>query len=241
MAKLRVISDVHGCIDNRKRLPYLPSYLELCSELGPDDSSIQLGDLGFNYKAIEQLDPKQHVVCLGNHDNYDVAHLYPHMLGDYGMVGLGGFDFFFVRGGFSIDKKARVRDEVLHGQKSWWSQEELNHQEGLAALEAYETFKPDVVFSHDCPSDISNLFGNPEILIAFGWPRNMVTSSQELMQQMLEIHSPKLWVFGHYHKNWDIKYHKTHFMCIAERQYIDFDENWEIIGRTGLTDRTSRV
>jgi hypothetical protein len=82
---------------------------------------------------------------------------------------------------------------------------------------------------------------NGEVLLAFGYPMDLVTSSQELMQQMLDIHPPKLWVFGHYHKNWEIKYRGTHFMCIAERQYIDFDENWEILGRTGLTERGSAV
>ena len=241
MSIMRIISDVHGCITKRHRFQDLPSYIELCQELGPNDYSVQLGDLGFNYTELNILDHTRHKFVAGNHDNYDSCFHSKCCLGNFGLQTLGPFKFYFVRGGFSIDKKARVRDEVLHGQKSWWDNEELSHAQGLTLLEEYERIKPDVVLSHDCPSSISFLLGNPEMLLAFGWPRNMITSSQELMQQMIEIHSPKLWIFGHYHKNWEVTYHKTRFMCLAERQHIDFDKNWEIVGRTGLTERVATV
>ena len=231
MSKIRIIGDCHGCINKRNRLPDKPTYIELCEQLGPDDYSVQLGDMGFNYKGLNRLDHNRHVFIPGNHDNYTqlLNNEVPYSLGNYGMNGLGPFTFFIVRGAFSIDAKLRIRDEKLNGQKSWWIEEELNHTQGLNCLEHYERFKPDVVMSHDCPYTVSKMIGNPDILLAFGFSINMTTSSQELMQQMFDIHQPKLWLFGHYHVNEKFRYHGTRFICVGERSYIDFNENWEII------------
>jgi hypothetical protein len=239
MGILRVIGDLHGCINNRTRFQDLPSYVELCEELGKDDYSVQLGDCGFNYDDLNLVDGNRHRIVLGNHENYDTAFAYPHILGHYGVASLGPFSFFHIRGGFSLDKAYRVKHERLAGQKSYWPEEELNQQQGRDAVELYEQVRPDVVFSHDCPSSISFLIGNPEFVMAFGYPRDMISSTQHLLQQMLEIHAPKMWLFGHYHKNWEIKYRGCNFICVAERQFIDFDEQWQIVGKSGLERKGS--
>jgi hypothetical protein len=60
----------------------------------------------------------------------------------------------------------------------------------------------------------------------------MITPTQELLQQMLDIHKPKIWCHGHYHRHYKLIYKEVNFMGIGERQYIDFDENWNIIGES---------
>lgn len=231
MTILRAIGDIHGCINNRDRFNDRPSYIELCKEIEPNNYSIQLGDMGFDYSEIvSNLNPKFHRFVKGNHDLYDpILGNVPHSLGDFGNIKLGPFSFYFIRGGYSIDKQYRLKHEQITGQKSWYKEEELTQTQGIMCLSDYEKSKPDIVFSHECPSSISYLIGNPEILIAFGLDRNFVTSTQELMQQIFDIHKPKIWCHGHYHLNNKIKYHGTTFMCIAERQYLDFNEQWEMI------------
>jgi hypothetical protein len=240
MSKLRVISDIHGCIDNRIRFNDLPSYIELCQELWPDDYSVQLGDMGFQYQSItNSLDPSKHVFIKGNHDDHDEKEC-PNALGRYGLCELGPFNFFYVCGGFSIDCKQRIANEILTGVKSWWKSEELTQAEGLACLELYEKVKPEVVLSHECPASISYILGNPDIMQAFGWKKDLVTSTQELMEQMIKIHKPKLWLNAHYHVDRKIKYHNTIFICQAERRFLDFDEKWNIISDS-LSDERAHI
>ena len=229
MTKLRVIGDCHGCINNRNRLPNKPSYIEICQQLYPQDYSVQLGDMGFDYTSLQVLNPNQHTFFFGNHDNLDTYYDCPNSLGNFGNVGLGPFEFFFVRGALSIDKKARIQHEAITGQKSWWQGEELSIVEGLDCLDCYETFLPKVVMSHDCPYIISQMIGNPDMLQAFGWKRNHISATQELLQQMLDIHKPDLWLAGHYHINRKIQYQGTTFIFIGERDFIDFNSKWEII------------
>jgi hypothetical protein len=232
MSKLRVISDCHGCIDNRNRLPNLPSYIELCEELGVEDYSVQIGDMGFDYEPLSKINPIQHRFFYGNHDNLDTYYNCLNSLGDFGLVNLGPFEFFFVRGAFSLDKKYRIANESITGVKSWWKNEELSQVEGNKCFNLYERLLPKVVMSHDCPAIISNMIGNPDFVQAFGYPRDMTSSTQHLLQQMFDFHQPRLWIFGHYHRNWTLVYKNTRFICIAEREYIDFSESWRIIGRT---------
>lgn len=215
--KITILGDIHQKYQALDKLNLKDSYV------------VQLGDLGFDYQHIyNNYDPNKFKVCLGNHEDYDNRPI-GYDLGDYGYTSLNNMWFFFVRGAFSIDKKQRFKYEKSTGIKCWWPQEELNHSQGLCCLEHYEAAKPDVVMSHDCPYIISKMIGNPEILRAFGFSVNMTTSSQELMQQMLEIHQPKLWLFGHYHQNVTFTYHGTRFICVGERAHIDFNEKWEII------------
>ena len=229
MAVLRVISDVHQCINNRDRFGDHPSYVEICSELSSKDYSVQLGDLGYDYSDMNKVDWANHKCINGNHDRYDELGNIPHFLGDYGMAKLRTWDFFFIRGAFSLDKKMRIKYEQSTGIRTWFKEEELTQEQGKLALDCYEKNKPDVVFSHECPSGVAHLLGNKDFLLAFGYSRDMVSSTQHLHQQLLEIHSPKMWIFGHWHKNWEVKYRGCHFRCIAERQFLDFDEQWNIV------------
>jgi len=182
---------------------------------------------------MNELDPQQHMFIGGNHDNYDIIDKSPHYLGDYGEIDLESDNttasFWFVRGGMSIDMTARKKHFATTGIKSWWNQEELSQKQGLNCLDEYEAWKPNVVITHDCPADISSKIGNPRVLQAFGWPTDYVARTQHLLQQMWKIHQPKLWIFGHMHKKWNQVINGTHFYCLDELQYLDFDMEWNII------------
>jgi hypothetical protein len=55
---LRIFGDVHGNIK---------SYVEIANQV---PCSVQLGDMGFDYGKLADLDPMRHVFVGGNHDNY---------------------------------------------------------------------------------------------------------------------------------------------------------------------------
>jgi len=216
MSNLRVISDVHGKYDK---------YLDVVADC---DYSVQLGDFGFEYGCLNQLSQDRHKICLGNHENYDHRPT-GYDLGDYGIATLGSHEFFYVRGGFSLDLQSRIQHEQITGVKSWWSNEQLSVKECEDCLELYNREKPDVVMSHSCPAEISNIIGMPGFLRSFGWSEDMTTQTQHLLQFMFEDWQPKIHIFGHMHRNWEQTINGTKFICINELEYIDFNENWEIV------------
>lgn len=208
MVHLRIISDVHGKFDK---------YIKLAKEAV---YSIQIGDMGFSYDALNDLDSNNHKVIGGNHDNYscvDGKFVFqtPHFLGDFGIHNVPNIgDFFFIRGGNSIDKNFR-RIGI-----NWFEKEELNYQECKAALDAYKKLKPDVVLSHECPTCIIDFVGLKY------WNRQLIkpSSTANLLQEMLDFHRPKTWIFGHHHKNFTKIIDGTKFECREELGYIDFEE-----------------
>lgn len=231
MPHIRVIGDVHGFI-NRGAVRYgrTRNYINL---IQPAAYSVQLGDFGlipFVYTEAQRpvpefilgkVDSQRHKVVLGNHENYDVQ--VPHYLGDFGRHSIplreGSFDFFYVRGAYSIDKKDRLLGI------SWWPQEELDWEQGNAALQEYTAMKPRTVFTHDCPEEIIYYMG--KIPVGTFHP----SRTHQYLQAMVEQHRPELWVFGHHHVNWVGEYKGTVFMCLSELSYIDFDEDGHLLTR----------
>lgn len=207
MAYFRVISDVHGKFDK---------YISIAKQA---EYTIQIGDMGFTYDALNKLDHEKHRVLAGNHDNYhcvDDKFIFqtPHFLGDFGTYKIPNYEVFFVRGADSIDKKYRKIGI------NWFEKEELSYQQCLAALELYKNIKPDFVISHECPTSIIDFVGlkywNQQIIL----PSN----TAKLLQEMLDFHRPKLWIFGHHHKNFTKVIDGTKFECREELGYIDFEE-----------------
>lgn len=193
---LRIIGDVHGHITPYRNLVRKSKY------------SIQLGDLGWSNNPenplafMNDLDPDFHKVIGGNHDYYTEDESgklkqTPHFLGDFGVFKVPGFgDIFFVRGELSIDKKHRTENET------WWRREELSQREGIDALERYAALRPSFVITHGCPSSVTEHIANTSWDIQSEWGVSLPSSTAQLLQQMWEIHQPKTWIFGHYHKDW---------------------------------------
>jgi predicted phosphodiesterase len=219
--KLRIIGDVHGKFQE---------YIALTKEC---DYSIQVGDMGFDYNELKIVDSNKHKVIGGNHCNYDQYYSSPHVIEstgttgkskDFGTATHGGLNFFFVRGGFSIDWKQRQRTFLMGGAKTYWDNEELSIEEMEMALWQYQKMKPDVMITHECPRSISKHVGDNKILEMFGYnPDRFTTKTSELLEMMFQSHQPKVHFFGHYHNNWGAEINGTQFRCLDELSYVELE------------------
>ena len=193
----RIIGDIHGHYELYHRL------------LRKAQSTIQVGDFGFEYTTLLTVDAGRHRVLAGNHDNYDKVERWPHFLGDYGVHTVQGFgNVFFIRGGLSIDR--HLRTEGI----SWWANEELGMADCYKAMIEYEKIKPNFVVSHECPlSVVPHVTASTKII---------TSRTNQLLERLLAIYKPNRWVFGHYHKSWNKTIGGTLFTCLDELESLDF-------------------
>ena len=199
------IGDVHGKFDEYKKIVDQSEY------------SIQVGDFGFSKAwrslAESSIDPKRHVVLGGNHDDYDyiIDKTPPHYLGSYGTITLNNIDISYIRGASSID-----RDQRTIGV-DWWEQEQIPYDGMGDVIKWWVNLekKPEVVVTHDCPRRVK------EIMI----PHSIKSSrTNHLLEILLDHHSPKLWIFGHYHKTCMFEYAKTKFICLDELDLVGLNK-----------------
>jgi len=210
---VRITGDVHGLVEK---------YVEGVQSSGCE-YSLQVGDMGFYYESLENLDFHSHKFIGGNHDNYDYYSSCPHALGDFGSYSLGPLDFYFIRGAFSIDMKARIMHERQTGFVSWWKDEQLGLDNQLLALSSYKASKPRVMITHTCPTEIAKHIGSPGALKAFGFnPDTFATETQVLLQDCFDSYRPDVWIFGHFHRTIDFQYKGTRFICLGELRSIDY-------------------
>lgn len=195
MNSVTLIGDVHG---KYRR------YHEIIRERDRHPNTIQLGDFGFDYGTLKNVDPAHHVFIGGNHDNYDEVANVPNYLGDFGyMVNFHGIDFFYYRGAYSIDRKYRTVGV------NWWQDEQIKIDRFFEARQLYRNTKPEIMITHDCPQEIASLILPPGSHIfenMTGWA----------LQELFTIHQPKVWYFGHYHKSWSMTINGTLFRCLNE-------------------------
>jgi len=191
-----IIGDVHG---------KSKEYLKIISTC---ESSIQIGDFGFNYDCFKDIDPKSHVFFPGNHDNFNVVEACPNYLGRFGNTSINGLSFFFICGAYSIDQWARTEG------RSWWRDEELSYEESSRCLTKYVAHQPDVVVSHDCPGIVSAMMFN----------KTDRTRTRQLLGEMFARWKPRYWLFGHWHSSKRIEIQGTKFICLAELETFDSKE-----------------
>jgi len=187
------IGDVHGL--------YKP-YLEL-RELF--DQSLALGDIGLGFGSdtvedeIEKLPHNpNHLLLRGNHDNPIIFQKHPSAIPVWGYN--EEMDMFWLGGGYSIDRQMRTPGF------DWWPNEELPYETlGIDVYTKYIDTKPRIMVSHVCP----------EIPQRRMFPRTVTiqTRTKTIMNQMLEVHQPEYWVFGHHHIHVSFKEEKTLFVC----------------------------
>lgn len=192
------IGDAHGQYDRYAKIARKRDY------------TVQIGDLGFKYGCLEDLDPKRHKIVAGNHDNYDKIAEYPHYLGDWGSCSLGGTDFFFLRGASSID-----RDQRTIGI-DWWSQEEISIESFFEARKAYKEIQPKIVVTHTCPESIAPAFLEPRFS-----HRIHISKTGWMLDELFNKHKPELWIFGHFHVSKSIMEGPTKFVCLNELETLD--------------------
>lgn len=196
---LTFLGDVHGKF---KQLPTPLIYEKM------NETIIQVGDMGIGFGAKNEtklrLERPNFYFIRGNHDNPARCKKYKSYLGDFGF--LEEFNLFFFGGAHSIDQAYRTEGV------DWWPSEEQSIEECHKALDAYEKAKPEIVVSHDGPSSLFSKDAPMSI-------RNFQSSrTSQVLQDMLEIHAPKLWVFGHHHTGKTFFYNKCLFRCLGELQ-----------------------
>lgn len=210
---LRITGDVHGLMRRYVK------QVKHCNH------SLQLGDMGFDYKWLKPLARKNHKFFGGNHDNYDVYNACPHSIGDYGVEVLGGLKFYFIRGAFSVDIEDRQKAEKRGHPKCWWEQEQLHSSKLADAIQDYESRKPETMITHTCPQEIASLIGKPGTLRNFGFdPDTFTTPTQSALQLCFDAHRPKVWIFGHFHMDTAFEYKGTLFICLKQLQSLDADK-----------------
>lgn len=214
----RVIGDVHG-------RPNITSYLKRAKKA---EYSLQVGDLsGSNYKFLNELDPLHHKVIAGNHEVFNAGSDWyfrnvDHFLGDFGLWSVPDFqDIFYVRGGMSLNKKEK---EAIG---AWSIEEELSVPKLDKAIELYEFLRPEFVVTHECPLRVVEHVANPLTTHYYGFKTSVIrTKTNQALDAMMEIHQPKIWIFGHYHEYLSKRIDGTHFICLNQMpekgHFIDF-------------------
>lgn len=187
-----IIGDIHGRYKELNKL----------ARNNKDQTILQLGDFGFGFGEMYDYDPSLIESNIrffrGNHDSPELCNAHPQCLGDFGVFE----NIFFVAGADSIDKDQRIEG------RDWWRNEELTHQQFNDAIALYEKTKPEIVVIHDCPQ-----------LICEGYFLIHDRSFTRMgLQSLLDIHRPKLWIFGHHHKHFVKDDSGTVFRCLPELQ-----------------------
>jgi hypothetical protein len=210
MTQVRLIGDVHGKF---KR------YREIIRGV---PFSIQVGDMGVGFRKIkdgevtwsnnppyEAMNEGDHRYIRGNHDNPEVCLRQSHWIPDGSLVE----GMFCVGGAVSVDKQWRT--EGL----DWWADEECSYEKLNEIIDDYAKIKPDVVISHDCPESIAL-----QILAVFNRKKIEDGSrTRQALEQMLYIHQPREWYFGHWHIPLQFKSGNTLFRCLDELEYADIE------------------
>ena len=191
---ITLIGDVHGKYEH---------YHKIVRQTERHPYTLQIGDFGFKYDTLKNVDSTRHLILPGNHDHYDTCYNHPHFLGDYGYTSLNRIDFFYYRGAYSIDRQYRTIGI------DWWENEQVNIDQFMKARELYRDIKPEVMITHDCPQDIALQMLEPG-------QRAYENITSWALQELYNIHQPKLWFFGHWHRAVKIQHGNTQFVCLNE-------------------------
>jgi len=224
MALLRIIGDVHGQLDDENLMTRgAPTYSQL---IAAAPYSIQIGDMGdgATYDFLKsRVDPARHRFFPGNHDHYD--QLPPHSLGDYGAVKWGGVDLFFVRGAASTDRDKLLRVGRDLGRTLWFAEEELTDAQMLHAEQQYLTAQPRIMLTHDAPTSIARFAWQHARRLGPPNPEAVFQPSRtnEFLARLFIQHAPKLWLFGHHHRDCQTRDGETLFVCVGELSYYDIN------------------
>lgn len=214
MTLVRFIGDVHGKFTRYKRT------------IRSVDRSIQVGDMGVGFKRYDpytdsivntENPPYDTMVesnarfIRGNHDNPEECKKHSQWIKDGHTETIGDHKVMFIGGAWSIDYEYRTPGI------SWWEDEQCSQAYLNFLIGEYETYRPDVMVTHDCPTQISNT-----LHLDAHKPR-ITTRTDQALQAMFEIHQPKIHLYGHWHQDRDQVINGTRFICLGELSYIDLE------------------
>ena len=199
---IRFIGDVHG--DEKAYLKALDNY---------EGTSIQVGDfgIGFVYPGSKDISVRKNSYFIrGNHDNPSVSYKRP----DYIHDGTISFEqkMMFIGGAYSIDKNYRTEGI------DYWSDEELSYQLLDSMIDKYIIRKPSIMVTHCCPNFLSYI-----ILTRMGLQKIHDSRTEIAFETMFANHTPKLWIFGHYHYSFDETINNCRFICLNINKTVDIN------------------
>lgn len=179
-----LIGDVHGKIKEYKSI------------IKNVEKSIQVGDLGYKEDHewfLDNIDTSKHKYIPGNHDPKDF-HYSSHSLGDYS----------YYEGIFNI--RGAQSHRITNSKKNLNNlpYEELEYSKFSKIIDLYKVIKPRIVVSHECPQIVR------EEVFKF----KDSTKTSNFMNVLLDIHKPRLWVFGHYHRSINKSINGCKFRCL---------------------------
>lgn len=167
--------------------------------------SIQIGDFGFIQEHewfLKNVDHRKHKVLFGNHDHMPLVDA-PHSMGHYRFI--PELQMMTIRGAYSIDKSQRTQGV------DWFHDEELSMQQCEAVLTMVDQYRPKIILSHDCPTEIGTLITG----------ENKKSRTDQLLQACFDRHQPELWVHGHFHVHHEARVNGTRFLGLGELEVVE--------------------
>lgn len=199
MSKIRFVGDIHG--NNNE-------YLSIIHGV---EKSIQVGDYGcgFVHNPIPFSDRDNHRFIRGNHDNPHQCKAEANWIPD----GTVEDNMMFIGGASSIDRHWRT--EGL----DWWPEEQCSYAQLDRFISIAHQVQPEIMVTHECPDSVSNVLCEHTGLNK--WPDESVT--RKAFDVLFHIHKPKLWLFGHWHVDFDVVIDGCRFICLNVYDYADVD------------------
>ena len=117
----------------------------------------------------------------------------------------------FVGGADSVDRDYRIAG------RDWFAEESITERD-LQKVRSIRGGSIEVVISHCAPASVAAFF--LQALVGYGYSG---TRSERALDEVLFLHQPRLWVFGHYHVSREVERDGTTFRCLAEGEYFDVD------------------
>jgi len=173
---------------------------------GLKQPTIQIGDFGFKEEHewfLENVDCAQHKVLFGNHDYMPMVHE-KHSMGHFQFIPELGL--MTIRGAASIDKDRRIAEG-----DEWFPDEELTEEQCAEVIAMVEQYKPRIIVSHDCPNEVA--------LQMTG--RSIRSLTDQMLQVCFIMHQPDLWVYGHFHRHFEMQLNRTKFVCLGELELLE--------------------
>jgi Icc-related predicted phosphoesterase len=127
----------------------------------------------------------------------------PHSMGHFQFI--PELRMMTIRGARSIDQSQRTEGV------DWFRDEELSMQQCEAVLTMVDEYKPKIILSHDCPTEIGVLITG----------ENKKSRTDQMLQACFDRHQPELWIHGHFHVHHEAQMKGTKFLGLGELEIVE--------------------
>lgn len=200
-----LLSDIHGSFQTAHYV----------AKQAPNSIVVQIGDFGIGFgddPAVGTL-PSNLRFFQGNHDDHSQCGKYSQYLGRFGTISHPVERIMFIAGAetpqFDLDRRTPGKD--------WWADERLSDEEFDAALKFATEFQPTIVLSHDGPNSVVQEMFAGQLIRGDGYGYDS-SPTRHALERILQVTSPRLWYFGHWHKYQVLERGDTTFTCLAALQ-----------------------